>query len=198
MASRLCGLHYTADPEKGDGEKALIPEVGRQLSPWDLKPYQGMIDKATYLQEYEIDFGATLGQKDCHVEREATLWQSFAIPPNWTRYFSLDPHPGVPHACLWGAVEPWGDLWMYRELWPSKAYGKPEPCPAEDNRYRTRHYVETIYYLESKQNPENEHKGERFDEINYEREIDLAARAFGKGTSDARLCVTSMRMLLHA
>lgn len=55
---------------------------------------------------------------------------------------------------------------------------------ADDNRYRIRHYVETIYYLESLENPQNEYKGERFDEHIYEREIDFAARAFGKGTSD--------------
>src|SRR5208282_5847041 len=82
----LARLLYTADPEKGDGEKALIPEVGRQLSPWALKPYLGMTDSAMYLQEYEIDFGATLGRNVFHLEREATLCQSFAIPPNWTRY----------------------------------------------------------------------------------------------------------------
>ena len=81
-------------------------------------------------------------------------------------------------------MDPWGDLWIYRELWPSRAYGKPGPCPADDNRYRIRHYVETIYYLESKENPQNEYKGERFDEAIYEREIDYAVRAFGKGTSD--------------
>lgn len=181
---KLVFLHYSADPDKGNGEKTVVPELGLALSPWALAQYRGMTKKEMYLQEYEIDFGATQGQKVYHLDKEATLCQSFPIPPSWTRYFSIDPHPAVPHACLWGAVDPWGDLWIYRELWPSRAYGKPGPCPADDNRYRIRHYVETIYYLESKENPQNEYNGERFDEAVYEREIDYAVRAFGKGTSD--------------
>ena len=181
---QIVRLHYSADPDKGDGEQTFVPELGIALSPWALKQYQGMTKKANYLQEYEIDFGATLGQKVFHLDKEATLCKSFPIPPHWTRYFSLDPHPGVPHAGLWAAVDPWGDLWVYREFWPSKAYGKPGPCPGDDNRYRIRHYVETLYYFESKDNPENKHNGVAFDESIYEREIDFAARAFGKGTSD--------------
>jgi hypothetical protein len=60
------------------------------------------------------------------------------------------------------------------------AYGKPGPCPPDDKRYRIKHYCETLFYLESTDNPQNEYKGERFFESIYEREIDYAVRAFGK------------------
>ena len=147
-----------------------------------------------YLQEYEIDATATEGQRLYILHPESTLCKSFPIPREWTRYFSLDPHPAVPHACLWIAADPWGDLWAYRELWPSKVcyryengilIGKPGNCPGEDNRFRVRQYVDTIAWLESKENPENCVKdGKAFDEKIEKRVIDYAARAFGKGTSD--------------
>ena len=180
----IAPLHYSADPDKGDGEKTLVPELGMALSPWALKQYQSMTEKSMFLQEYEIDFGARLGTLVYQLRDEATVERSFPIPPNWTRYFSLDPHPAVPHAALWGAIDPWGDLWIYREMWPSKQYGRPGPCPDDDDRYPVKHYVQAYYYLESDQNPQNEYKGQRFDEIIHERVIDYAARAFGKGTSD--------------
>jgi len=180
----IARLHYEVDREKADGEKIWVPEIGLHLSPWAYGQYRGMIDPSMFLQEYEINFGARLGSLVYQLHDEATLEKSFPIPPNWTRYFSLDPHPAVPHAALWGAVDPWGDLWIYRELWPSKQYAKPGPCPDDDYRYPVKHYVEAYYYLESDQNPENEWNGERFNEAVHERVIDYAARAFGKGTSD--------------
>lgn len=190
---RVLRLHWSADPEKAEGEWIDVPEIKRSLSPWALKLYREATDKSLFLQEYEIDASATLGQRVFQLDEEATLEKSFPIPPTWTRYFSLDPHPSVPHAALWLAVDPFGDLWAYRELWPSKVcfrydggilLGKAGPCPEEDNRYRVREYVSTIRYLESDENPENEYQGIRFNEEIAEREIDYAARAFGKGTSD--------------
>ena len=187
-------LHYDADPEKGDGLKTYVQDIKLSLSPWAMSQYTQATNKGLYLQEYEIDASATEGQRVYILHPEATLCQSFPIPKDWTRYFGLDPHPAVPHACLWCAVDPWGDLWAYRELWPSKvAYryengilnGKPGACPGEDNRFRVRQYVDTIAWLESKANPENCGKdGKAFDETITKRVIDYAARAFGKGTSD--------------
>jgi len=31
---KLVFLHYSADPDKGNGEKKLVPEIGLALSPW--------------------------------------------------------------------------------------------------------------------------------------------------------------------
>ena len=39
------------------------------------------------------------------------------IRKNWTRYFCIDPHPRTPTACLWLAVDPHGNHWLYDELW---------------------------------------------------------------------------------
>lgn len=39
------------------------------------------------------------------------------IGKDWTRYFSIDPHPRTPTACLWLAVDPHGNHWVYDELW---------------------------------------------------------------------------------
>lgn len=79
---KLVFLHYSAGPDKGDGEKTLVPEIGLALSPWALAQYRGMTKKEMYLQEYEIDFGATQGQKVYELDKEATLCPSFPIPPN--------------------------------------------------------------------------------------------------------------------
>lgn len=172
-------LHYSADPEK-------TPE-------WAEKQKAGMTDPAMYEQEYEISFEAKLGTLLYQLNEEATLEQSFPIPQEWTRYWSLDPHPRVPHAFLWAAVDPWEDLWVYRELWPSKCclqyaggalLGDRGNTPEDDNRFTYRDYIETVQWLES---PRNQHKcadgraesallteSERI----HKRVIDYAARAF--------------------
>lgn len=139
-----------------------------------------MTDPAAYKQEYEIDFAAKLGTLLYQLSEEATLEQSFPIPHNFTRCYGLDPHPVVPHASLWAALDPWGDVWIYRELWPSRVYGKPGNVPEDDSRYTIKEYVEAVKWLESDANPENEGKAEKI----YTRVIDYAARAFGQGTSD--------------
>jgi hypothetical protein len=175
---RVMQLHYSADETKGAGEKIHVPDLNMDLSPWAYGQYQSMTDKAMYRQEYEIDFSAKLGTLLYQLVEEATLEPSFPIPHSWTRYYALDPHPVVPHASLWLAVDEWGDGWIYRELWPSRIYGKPGNVPEDDNRYTIREYVETVLWLESAEN--NNGKEEKI----AKRVIDYAARAFGKGTSD--------------
>lgn len=39
------------------------------------------------------------------------------IEQHWTRYFCIDPHPRTPTACLWIAVDPFDNHWIYDELW---------------------------------------------------------------------------------
>lgn len=187
-------LHYSADPRKNEGKKVFVPGVDRELSPWAFAEYKKMTDPALYLREYEIEAEATLGALIFHLDAEATLEETIAIPQPWTRRMSLDPHPGVPHAFLWTATDPWGDRWYYRELWPSKVcfrydngrlIGRPGPCPDDDVRVTIKEYVEVLKYLESADNPENiDAIGTPFDEVIQARVIDYAARAFGKGTND--------------
>ena len=161
-------LHYSADPDKD--------------AAWAEKQRKAMTNPADYEQEYEINFSAKLGTLIYQLHEEATLENSFPIPKDWTRYFALDPHPVVPHAALWLAVDKWGDFWAYRELWPSRIYGQRGNVPEDDNRYGIKHYVETIQWLESRENPENS----QLDEEIHTRVIDYAARAMGQGFFDER------------
>ena len=186
-------LHYEADPDKGEGPTTFVPEINKNLSPWALEAFKRMTDPTLYLKEYEIDAEATLGTKLFLFDEKVTVEPIREIPPEWTRRMSADPHPGIPHAFLWAATDPWGDRWYYRELWPSKVayrwengslHGKPGPCPQDERGPNIHDYVETLKYLESAENPENESKGTRFDEEVFARVIDYAARAFGKGTND--------------
>jgi hypothetical protein len=179
-------LHYEADPDKGGGAKTEVEAAGHKLllSPWALQQFRASTSHDLFLQEYEIVFDATQGALIYQYTPEATKEKSFPIPPDWTRIMALDPHPAVPHAFLWAAVDPWNDAWVYRELWPSKMYGKEGNVPEDDNRFRIKEYVETVAYLESEDNPENEYRGKRFREHIHKRVIDYAARAFGTGTSD--------------
>jgi hypothetical protein len=180
---RVLRLHYEADPDKWLGEHTLVPEINKRLSPWALAEYSKLTDKSLYLQEYEIDANARQGARLFNFDDEATLALSTElgpIPHEWTRWHGLDPHPRVPHAHLWCAVDPYGDRWYYREFWPSKIYGQPGNIPEDDNRYKIKEYCEVVHYLESGENPENGGKPE----VIHRRVIDYAARAMGQGTVD--------------
>lgn len=159
-------LHYTADPDK-------TPE-------WAAAQKAAMTNPADYEQEFEINFSAKLGTLIYQLHDEATLEQSFPIPADWTRYWALDPHPVVPHASLWVAIDRWGDGWVYRELWPSRVCGLPGNVPEDDNRFTIKQYVEAVQWLESADNPENEGRAEDV----FRRVIDYAARSMGQGFSD--------------
>jgi len=165
---RILRLHYSADPDK--------------TAEWAAKQKAAMTNAADYEQEYEINFSAKLGTLIYQLHEEATLENSFPIPKQWTRYFALDPHPVVPHAALWIALDKWGDGWVYRELWPSHIYGQRGNVPEDDNRFSIKQYVETVEWLESADNPENEGR----DEDIYTRVIDYAARAMGQGFFDEK------------
>jgi hypothetical protein len=168
---RIFRLHYSADPDK--------------TAEWAAAQKAGMTNEADYEQEYEINFSAKLGTLVYNLHEEATLEQSFCIPTSWTRYFGLDPHPVVPHAALWCAADPWGDIWAYRELWPSRIYGLRGNAPEDDNRYSIKQYVETVQWLESADNPENDGH-DKHDELIHTRVIDYAARAMGQGFFDEK------------
>lgn len=134
-----------------------------------------------YRQEFEIDFSAKLGARLYHFEDSATLCKSFPIPSTWTRYCALDPHPRKPHAFLWIAVDPWGDAYAYRELWPSRIYGLAGNIPEADNRYKVREYIEVVKWLESAKNEDNGGVQEKV----FSRVIDYAARGFLPTTDDS-------------
>lgn len=194
VGATVLRLDFTADPEKNAGEKIWVPELNMDLSPWAYGEFKKIGNAGLFKQEYLVDGSATQGQLIYHLDEEATLEDSFPIPEEWTRYYGLDPHPAVAHAHLWCAVDPWGDRWYYRELWPSKVcfryeganlVGKAGSCPEDDFRFTIREHVQTVKYLEFGENPQNrDANGRKFDEPIYDRVIDYAARAFGKGTND--------------
>lgn len=179
---RVFELLYEADPEKGSGEKIWCAEEKMHMSPWLYRQWQEMSDNALFRQEILCDFEATQGSLlfTFKQHEKSILCKPFRIPETWTRYYSLDPHPRVPHAHLWCAVDNYGDRYYYREFWPSKQYGKKGNVPEDDNRYTIREHMEVIRYLESAENPKNDGHDEKINR----RVIDYAARAFGQGTSD--------------
>jgi hypothetical protein len=183
-------LHYEADPRKGDGKKIFVPEINMFLSPWAHSEYVQSTDKSYYLQEYEIDFGATAGALLFSFSEDATVVDDFPIPHNWTRYMMLDPHPAKPHASLWAAVDPYGEWWIYREYWPSELCfrylpsgekaGSSAAVTDREGPIGIKQYVACLKLLESKENPQNGGTKEYI----YKRVIDYAARAFGQGDSN--------------
>lgn len=48
---------------------------------------------------------------------EYNICEPPVIKKHWTRYFCIDPHPRVPTACLWLAVDEHNQCWVYDELW---------------------------------------------------------------------------------
>lgn len=72
------------------------------------------------------------------------------VPREMTCYCAIDPHPRTPHGVLWLGVDRFGDFYVYRELWPSIAYGilrKVRDDEAE-NQYPIWQYADTIARLE--------------------------------------------------
>lgn len=161
-------LHYSADPEKDEA--------------WAERARARCTSEGMWRQEYEIDFYALEGALLYHLDEKASIVDPFHIPHEWTRFFALDPHPVKPHAAIWGAVDPYGDLYIYREFWPSKVYGVPGGrVPEDDNQPKIREYVECIKFFESPDNPVNNGAWEHI----YKRVIDYAARGQEQGSSNS-------------
>jgi len=102
-------LHYTAD-------ETLTPGIIRRFR-------KGYTTQAHWEREMEINANALDGQRvypefdpALHVIRDED------VPGRGCIYFSIDPHPRTPHAMMWLLIDRWSDWYIYRELWPSKAY----------------------------------------------------------------------------
>lgn len=50
-------------------------------------------------------------------EIDTHIIQPVKVQHHWNRYFSIDPHPRTPTACLWVAVDEKDQLYIYDELW---------------------------------------------------------------------------------
>lgn len=106
---------------------------------------------ALWRQEVLIDYEARSGalvypefDESIHVVPHSR------IPLRGTRFMSIDPHPRTPHAFLWVLIDQWSDWWIYRELWPSMAYGTGKQVTDSDQekQYTIKEYAETIAYCE--------------------------------------------------
>lgn len=129
--------HYAADP-------SLTPATVDALRAASPTP-------ARWRQEMEIVPDALEGQL-VYPEFSPAIHviDDDQIPRRLTRYMAIDPHPRTPHAMLWTGVDSWGDVWVYRELWPSVAYARTQN-PRDDereNEFTTKEYAETIAHLE--------------------------------------------------
>ena len=63
---------------------------------------------------YEGDWDTFEGQY-FNIDREVHQFHPFDIPPEWRRFRAIDAGYAHPTVCLWGAVDPSGNLWIYRE-----------------------------------------------------------------------------------
>ena len=129
-------LHYSADPEK---DEAWVSREKPKFSPayWD--------------QEFEINAHARSGQL-VYPEFDPSIHVIPAdrIPSRMCRWMAIDPHPRTPHAFLWVGIDQWSDWYVYREMWPSKVYGKPVNLKDDEEDFNPpiRDYAETVAYLE--------------------------------------------------
>lgn len=176
--------HYAADPTLS----LAAVEALRAKSP----------TPAYWRQEMEIVADALEGQLVYPEFSTAVhVVDDEQVPARLTRYMAIDPHPRTPHAMLWAGVDSWGDWWIYRELWPSVAYARPQN-PRDDeaeNEFTTREYAETIAHLEGAamewRRPETDNetailrpgaKGERI----VARYMDVAGKGFKVSAEGAR------------
>lgn len=130
-------VHYSADP-------AHTPE-------WAAEIRKSFTSEAMWRQEMEIEYEALTGQR---VYPEFDIGKHVIadehIPTVGCRYMSIDPHPRTPHAMLWVLIDSWSDWYVYRELWPSVYYGRPE-VPEDtirDYEFTVKEYSETVASLE--------------------------------------------------
>lgn len=131
-------IHYTADPEKrSDAWKAAQRRKYTSDTWWQI--------------EMEMRAHARSGQLVYpEFETTAHVIPDEEIPKRMCRYMSIDPHPRTPHAALWVGIDKWSDWYVYRELWPSKMYGRAAQMrdDEEDYAFTIREYAETFAHFE--------------------------------------------------
>jgi len=67
----------------------------------------------------EGDWGTFEGQIYCDFNRDRNLVTPFDIPFYWNKYRTIDLGSENPTVCLWIAVNPEGDVYVYREYYAS-------------------------------------------------------------------------------
>jgi len=111
---------------KSDGKKKFVVTM-------DIR--DNSVEKGGYLSEQaikEFEEELTADEKEARIHGRfmhlsGLIYKQFdpqihiceppKIKKDWTKYFCIDPHPRTPVACLWLAVDPQGNHWIYDELW---------------------------------------------------------------------------------
>ncbi len=134
----VVSIHYSArpdmTPERAAKERAQYPS------------------EAAWQQEMEMDAHAKSGQlvypefdEQIHVVPDE--WAKLAGP--LCRYMAIDPHLRTPHSFLWVGIDRCDDWWVYREIWPSKAYGtKSLKDNDAENQFQVRDYAMALAQVE--------------------------------------------------
>lgn len=90
-------------------DNPFVPEIEKQklLDKWAGHPEEGARLYGHFIQRSGLVYN--LWDPSKHLIRP------FFIPPSWRRIVSLDPANTGPSGCIWSAVSPSGDLYLYRE-----------------------------------------------------------------------------------
>lgn len=144
-------VHYTADP---DLTSERIAELRRRY-----------VSQAHWDKEMEVKYEA-LGGALVYPEfsREHHVVDPGRIPRRLCRYMAIDPHPRTPTAALWVGLDRFEDIYVTRELWPSRLYGdmRQTTDQEEENVYPLKWYAEAYAALEGNylewHNGETEHE----------------------------------------
>jgi len=177
-------IHYSADPEKDET--------------WAARERAKFTAQAFWDKEMEMKAHALDGQVVYPEFNPAIhVIPDSEVPRQLCRYMSIDPHPRTPHAMLWVGLDRWGDLYAYRELWPSVVSGVPRQLKdiEQDNSYTVKEYAWTIAWLEGNEiewrhpeSPEEEglYREKQGGEKLIYRFMDQAGKAF-KASDEATL-----------
>lgn len=155
-------LHYSADPTFTEETKEKLRK--RAATP------------AVWRMEMEIEYEAMDGTLVFpEFSPELHVVPHNRIPAQLCRYMAIDPHPRTPHAFLWIGLDD-SEIYVYRELWPSKMYGSSRMLrdSDEENSFTVREYAEVIADWE----------GNKFDLRHRGTEREYAAYIYNKGTGE--------------
>ena len=105
---------------KADGKKVFVETVdirdNKTLSEKDIEQFESSLTE----EEKEARIHGRFRHLSGLIYKEFGEW-NICEPPkvdkSWTRYFCIDLHDRLPAACIWLAVDPKGNHWIYDELY---------------------------------------------------------------------------------
>lgn len=99
----------------------VFPEVQKEAMKYEWVTEPAMSNNIKKLREGRARFFGepheSSGLVYDELDKAVHIVDPFEIPKNWTRYRAIDHGVTNPTVCLWGAVDPKGVLYIYRELY---------------------------------------------------------------------------------